>query len=282
MSYRIELASSARAACRSAWCKTTGEKIQKGELRLGVFVTVGEHQAYQWRHWNCVTPQVMENIKKSLDNLPDDLDGYSELDADKQQEVAKALEDGHISDDVYKGDVSLNRLGAKKPRASKTKKEGKAEKQETAKEEAADEETGKEKSEKPVAAATVAGSKRSAEALADEAKPEADEPTIVKRGRGRPKKEEGSTTAKTEKANKPSAPKESKPPLPDGVKRGRGRPRKNPEVVSPPKDPGAPKRGRGRPRKEDSDPTKVTKPKPPAPANGEKRSRGRPRKVQEE
>lgn len=36
--------------------------------------------------------------------------------------MVDTLEAGHISDDLFKGDVSLNRLGAKKPRKPRAKK----------------------------------------------------------------------------------------------------------------------------------------------------------------
>ncbi|KAK9462832.1 poly polymerase and DNA-ligase Zn-finger region-domain-containing protein [Lipomyces oligophaga] len=90
MVYRVEISKSSRAACQGAECKSQGLKIMKGELRLGVYVTIAEHQSFQWRHWKCVTKRVMDNIKQEIKNL-DDLDGFSELDSESQQIVKSTV-----------------------------------------------------------------------------------------------------------------------------------------------------------------------------------------------
>ena len=46
-----ELAKTARAGCTNTECKKNGEKIAKDTLRLGVLVTIQEHQTWKWRHW---------------------------------------------------------------------------------------------------------------------------------------------------------------------------------------------------------------------------------------
>jgi hypothetical protein len=40
-----------RAGCHVTACKAAGVKIMKGEFRLGVQVTIHEHQSWQFRHW---------------------------------------------------------------------------------------------------------------------------------------------------------------------------------------------------------------------------------------
>ena len=73
-------------------CK--GTKIDKGELRLGAWVTFQERGSFKWRHWGCrsrvrtrksgivladgkcsgTTPQVINNMKKDFEE-PSELDG---------------------------------------------------------------------------------------------------------------------------------------------------------------------------------------------------------------
>ncbi|KAF2459986.1 hypothetical protein BDY21DRAFT_182348 [Lineolata rhizophorae] len=79
---------------------------------------------------------------------------------------------------------------------------------------------------------------------------------LPKRGRGRPKKDDGNNDLVNRPGDRPGKDLQ----LPDPLKRPRGRPRKNPEIPVPPKRP------RGRPRKD---------PELPVPP---KRPRGRPRK----
>ena len=51
-----------------------------------------------WRHWVCVTPKVIENAKKSFENVKD-LDGFEELKEDDQEKLKAAWEAGHVADD---------------------------------------------------------------------------------------------------------------------------------------------------------------------------------------
>lgn len=46
-----ERAATGRAVCKDKVCKENGVKIQKGELRVGIWVTIHEHGGYQWKHW---------------------------------------------------------------------------------------------------------------------------------------------------------------------------------------------------------------------------------------
>ena len=55
----------------------------------------------------CVTPQQISNLKDSVeDNLDTYLDGYEDLDDHDKARVAKAVEEGHVADEDWKG-VSL-------------------------------------------------------------------------------------------------------------------------------------------------------------------------------
>lgn len=51
-----------------------------------------------WRHWGCVTPKILENMKKSL-NESSDLDGYEDLTPEDKLKVDAAWEAGHVADE---------------------------------------------------------------------------------------------------------------------------------------------------------------------------------------
>jgi len=51
-----------------------------------------------WRHWGCVTPQILTNFKKSFDTA-DELDGFEELKAVDKDRVRKAWEDEKVADE---------------------------------------------------------------------------------------------------------------------------------------------------------------------------------------
>ncbi|ORX35402.1 poly polymerase and DNA-ligase Zn-finger region-domain-containing protein [Kockovaella imperatae] len=75
--YRLEVSSSNRAACNGKLpCK--GNKIMKGELRLGTWVQIRDNGSFKWRHWGCVTEAQIQNLQKDFPN-PDDVDGFEEL-----------------------------------------------------------------------------------------------------------------------------------------------------------------------------------------------------------
>ena len=52
MSYRIEVSPNNREKKKNAECKKDKVKLLKGELRFGTFVTIMEHQSWQWKHWS--------------------------------------------------------------------------------------------------------------------------------------------------------------------------------------------------------------------------------------
>lgn len=84
-------------------CKDEAIKFEKGELRIGVFVTIGEHQNWHWKHWGCTTPQVIANINEAIEGDTDLFDGYDELPEEEQTRVSQALEQGHVADEDWKG-----------------------------------------------------------------------------------------------------------------------------------------------------------------------------------
>jgi hypothetical protein len=51
-----------------------------------------------WRHWGCVTPTILKNMKKNFED-PAELDGYEDLKPEDQEKINKAYEDGHVADE---------------------------------------------------------------------------------------------------------------------------------------------------------------------------------------
>ena len=51
-----------------------------------------------WRHWGCVTPKIITNMKKSLEAV-DELDGFEDLNPEDQAKIRKAWQDGHVADE---------------------------------------------------------------------------------------------------------------------------------------------------------------------------------------
>ncbi|KAL2222518.1 poly polymerase and DNA-ligase Zn-finger region-domain-containing protein [Thermoascus aurantiacus ATCC 26904] len=114
--YRLEEASTSRAGCQNKECKDEKIKIMKGELRLGTWVDNERFQSFFWRHWGCVTPKIIANLKETLTGSSGEidytlLDGYEELSPENQAKVRKALEQGHVADSEWKGDPEFNRPG---------------------------------------------------------------------------------------------------------------------------------------------------------------------------
>ncbi|OJJ44311.1 hypothetical protein ASPZODRAFT_769959 [Penicilliopsis zonata CBS 506.65] len=139
-SYRLEEASTGRAGCQNKECKEAKIKIAKGELRLGSWVDTGNFQSWYWRHWGCVTPKVITNLSETLDEVSgadgkdfSELDGYEDLSSENQEKVRKALEQGHVDDEDWKGDPDVNRPGKTgfRKRATPKKKKEEEEEEET-------------------------------------------------------------------------------------------------------------------------------------------------------
>lgn len=51
-----------------------------------------------WRHWGCVTPKIITNMKAQFENA-DELDGYDDLKDEDQERIRKAWDDGHVADE---------------------------------------------------------------------------------------------------------------------------------------------------------------------------------------
>ncbi|KAJ6516270.1 hypothetical protein C8R45DRAFT_238590 [Mycena sanguinolenta] len=92
--YRLEYAISGRFGCKGDRpCK--GTLIPKGSLRFGSTVDFQGNTCFAWRHWGCVTPRVLEKVKKVHDEAAD-LDGFDELSREDQARITRAWENGHV------------------------------------------------------------------------------------------------------------------------------------------------------------------------------------------
>ncbi|GAA97672.1 uncharacterized protein L969DRAFT_87779 [Mixia osmundae IAM 14324] len=112
--YRIEYAARGQANCNgNKWCKEGPEpKIAKGGLRVGAWVKFREHGSFKWRHWGCVTPKVISNLKTAFED-PAELDGYEDLRPEDQTRIKDAYDQGHIAPE----DVNPNSLSREPPPA---------------------------------------------------------------------------------------------------------------------------------------------------------------------
>ncbi|KAF7586641.1 hypothetical protein BBP40_008532 [Aspergillus hancockii] len=131
VSYRLEQASTGRAGCQNKECKDQKIKIAKGELRLGSWVDTDRIQAFFWRHWGCVTPKIISNLVELVgeDEEKDyeQIDGFEDLSQESQEKIKKALDQGHVDDEEWKGDVEMNRPGKVGFRKRVSKKQAAAE-----------------------------------------------------------------------------------------------------------------------------------------------------------
>ncbi|KAJ5577684.1 uncharacterized protein N7459_006648 [Penicillium hispanicum] len=122
-----QAASSARAGCTNKECKDAKVKIGKGELRVGTWI---ENERFQS---GCVTPKVLANIRTAWEDIRSDetdynsLDGYEELPELYQAKIRDALEQGHVDNADWKGDLECNQPGAKFFRVPGSKKKKQAE-----------------------------------------------------------------------------------------------------------------------------------------------------------
>ncbi|KAF1978667.1 zf-PARP-domain-containing protein, partial [Bimuria novae-zelandiae CBS 107.79] len=98
-----------RAGCTNSECNKAKVKIQKGELRFATQITVQEHTSWKYRHWGCVTPEVIQNWKEENEGDPELIDGYDELSAESKEKVDYALKNGHVHDDDWKGVSAVNK-----------------------------------------------------------------------------------------------------------------------------------------------------------------------------
>ncbi|KAJ9667964.1 hypothetical protein H2201_001769 [Coniosporium apollinis] len=188
--YRIELSPNNRAGCKDTECKNNGVKILKGECRLATLIEIQEKQSWAYKHWSCVSPKVISNMQVHCQGDLSLIEGYEEMPDEWQDKIARALEQGHIDDEDYKGDPQYNRPGAKKPRTPKAKK--------TKDEDNDDNEAGEDGPESPTKPAPKKRGRPKAEPTDEEA-----EAPAPKKSRGRPKKAAAEDAEDEEEKPKP-------------------------------------------------------------------------------
>ena len=55
------------------------------------------------RYRGCVTPKVISNLKGAVEDDASNLDGYEDLPEELQVKVDKAIEEGHVADNDWRG-----------------------------------------------------------------------------------------------------------------------------------------------------------------------------------
>ncbi|TVY33589.1 PARP-type zinc finger-containing protein, partial [Lachnellula subtilissima] len=145
----IETATTGRATCVATECKKNGVKIEKDDLRFGVWVEINGNGSFRWKHWGCVTGAQIQNMREKLED-PDDpgtyrwdfLDGYdsgekNSIDRfpDLQEKVRRVITQGFIDPEDFNGDPEMNVLGEKGLRTPASKAKARADKKKQEEEE---------------------------------------------------------------------------------------------------------------------------------------------------
>ncbi|KAG4443504.1 hypothetical protein IFR05_000977 [Cadophora sp. M221] len=152
MSYRVETALSKRAGCQSTECKANGIKIEKDDLRLGIWIDYGERAGWVWRHWGCVSGKVLQGLRTLVEDPDtpgsyrwDMLDGFESGDKNSldknpalQEKVRRCITQGFIDHEDFNGDPEMNVLGAVGLRTKESKQKMRDEKKESARNEEID------------------------------------------------------------------------------------------------------------------------------------------------
>ncbi|KAL0566013.1 hypothetical protein V5O48_016007, partial [Marasmius crinis-equi] len=125
--FQLEYASSGRSKC-----KDCSHMIDKGVIRLGIAGSFRGKEAYGFRHWGCITDEVLAEIQQ-LGNLSE-VSGYNNLHADDQIRLSKAVEAGHVSTEDRQEQRERNKatdeLETKKQAQAQAPKEDEKEKRE--------------------------------------------------------------------------------------------------------------------------------------------------------
>lgn len=213
MPYRVEISPNNRATCKNKECKDDGVKILKGEVRFGTWVSTPNFESWSYKHWGCVTPAQIANLVNDTDGDVTNVDGYEDLPDDAQAKVRRALEQGHVDDEDWKGDIERNRPGMKgmrTPQSVKKKMEVEAEEDDEAEvPESPSKGKGKKRTKKQVDEEDEAPKEKKGrakkvkkEVAEDEGQPEAP-PAKKQRGKAKKVKEEADADADAEAPAKP-------------------------------------------------------------------------------
>ncbi|KAJ5692872.1 hypothetical protein N7462_002295 [Penicillium macrosclerotiorum] len=285
-----EISANNRAGCQNQECKKNKDKIQKGTLRVGVWVESSSFQSWMWRHWGCVTPRIIHNAIMDIfqvDKLTgnenfENIDGWEDLPEEWRVKVRQALVDGHVPDEEWKGDIEMNRPGKHGFRVRASKKAKPEEDEATAIDKNDTAQTDERNDKDPTKENKKAsyGKKAASDGVVDTAMNDRDEESV------KPKR-----ATRTKKATAVENPKEESKPA---TKAKRASQTKAPVAISEGTDTTAQPKKRGRPAKTGTTETtksaakgtkrKVTREiaETDGTVENPKRSRGRPAKAEQQ
>ncbi|KAI0256048.1 SNF2 family N-terminal domain-containing protein [Lactifluus subvellereus] len=99
--HHIEYSKSSRAKCHGKRCGSS--PIPQGELRYGHVVSNSYGEVVQWKHWGCVTPQILGNISSyGVERVA----GFSGLRAEDQARVRLAVQRRRVDPADFTGSSS--------------------------------------------------------------------------------------------------------------------------------------------------------------------------------
>ncbi|KAF7731510.1 hypothetical protein EC973_009274 [Apophysomyces ossiformis] len=124
MPYHLEYAKTGRSKCKGpkTLCHSEDRSIKAGELRFGVEVESSAFTGVSWKHWTCVTKQVITNMHDKLSG-PEDIQGWEDLREEDKENVKEAWETGEVSRPEKPQETEASEeTEAKKTEGKKTKK----------------------------------------------------------------------------------------------------------------------------------------------------------------
>ena len=77
--------------------------INHGPGDIGIAFLMALSFSYLHFARGCVTPAQISNLKEGIEDNLEYLDGFEDIDEDMQEKVVKALENGHVADEDWKG-----------------------------------------------------------------------------------------------------------------------------------------------------------------------------------
>ncbi|KAI0298566.1 SNF2 family N-terminal domain-containing protein [Russula brevipes] len=116
--HHIEYSKSSRAKCRGKLCG--GSLIRQGELRYGHTVESDYGEIVQWKHWGCLTPQILGNISSyGVQRVA----GFSGLSQEDQARVRLAIKKKRVDPTDLTGAASASsQVAAAQPPAQNPRK----------------------------------------------------------------------------------------------------------------------------------------------------------------
>jgi len=119
--YVVQYAKTGRSKCKDTKCKETikADTVRVGKLTKNVFDSSEEGQMYTWYHLPCIfssLKRARKNTKKI--EAEDDLEGFSDLKPDDQEQVRQLIQDQAEEEKTEK------KKGTKRKQPTDDKKKG--------------------------------------------------------------------------------------------------------------------------------------------------------------